>query len=89
MTKSQAIALVEQMDSILPINEALQKLKELIDSGDFQALKLWFAYRIGQPQQYIDHTTKGQTIRPELSVLTKDAVKEINKLYEGSDSINA
>jgi hypothetical protein len=62
LSKSEAVALVEQMDSIMSIGEVLTKLKELADGGDFQALRLWMAYRLGQPKQSIDHTTDGEKI---------------------------
>ena len=35
----------------------------------------------GRAKQSIDHTTAGEAIKPTFNVLSSEAVKEINKLY--------
>jgi hypothetical protein len=89
LSKSQAIALVDQMDSIMTISEVLLKLKELADAGDFQALRLLMAYRLGQPKQSIDHTTQGEKIidnEIDYSKLSDAALREISAARRGGSS---
>ena len=72
------------MDAIIAPESVWRKLSELVKNGDQQAIKLWLAYRFGQPKQSIDHTTQGEKInQPQITVLSKDSVSELNKLYEG------
>lgn len=65
------------MDAMAAPVEVWDKLAERVRIGDTQALKLWLAYRYGQPKQSVDHTTKGDKIEGERVVFSFK--KEKNK----------
>lgn len=48
------------------------------DSDRLTAAKLLLAYHFGQPNQKVDHTTKGEAIqdRPIIQVVTPENIKE-------------
>ena len=60
--KADEIKIIEQMDAVLAPAKVWQKLADLVESGDQQAVKTWLSYRFGQPKQSIDHTTDGDKI---------------------------
>jgi hypothetical protein len=41
-------------------DKAFQMLKEGIEAGDFQFLKLWFGYRFGLPKQQTELTLNSE-----------------------------
>jgi len=50
--KIEEIKLIEKLSPMDDI--ALDKLKMLLEAGDFNALKLFFEYRFGKAKQHID-----------------------------------
>jgi hypothetical protein len=48
---TQAIA--EALDTGIDLDSAILKLKELIDEGNLNAIKLYFAYRFGKPREMV------------------------------------
>lgn len=52
---------LELIERLMPLDElAFTKLGELLQKGDQQALKLFMAYRFGQPRQTIDANLTGE-----------------------------
>lgn len=52
---------LELIERLKPLDElAFTKLGELLQKGDQQALKLFMAYRFGQPRQTIDANLTGE-----------------------------
>ena len=52
---------LELIERLRPLDDiAFQKLSELIQKGDIQALKLFMSYRYGQPRQTIDANLTGE-----------------------------
>lgn len=69
---------LELIERLRPLDDlAFQKLGELLQKGDQQALKLFMAYRYGQPRQTIDANIAG-----ELSVVWNET-----KNYEKKESL--
>lgn len=66
-SKAAEIALAEKMDLIAPVDSVLEKLWNVANAGDIQALKLWLSYRLGNPANKVDVTSNGATL-PTLSV---------------------
>ena len=51
---------IELIERLKPFDDvALNLLKELLHSGDAAALKLFMAYRFGQPRQTVDANITG------------------------------
>lgn len=48
--------LIQQLDNIIDPTRVINKLYELIEAGDSQALKLYMQYRFGIPKQQIEHS---------------------------------
>jgi hypothetical protein len=59
--KSEEKALLERLHPMA--DSAFRQLETAIKSGEQWAVKLWFEYSYGKPQQFVDHTTRGKTIR--------------------------
>ena len=75
--KIDELALIERLDNIIDSNEAIEKLKELIQDNNFPALKLYIEYRFGKPKETIENIN--HNFNQELTV---DNVKKINNILE-------
>lgn len=53
--KADEVALIERLSPMEDI--ALTKLKEGLESGDYQFVKLYMEYRFGKPKEKIEHST--------------------------------
>jgi len=60
--KADEIKLIEKLDQLIDKDSVVKKLNELIEDGNFNALKLYFEYRYGKPKESIDITTGGQSL---------------------------
>ena len=60
--KADEIKLIEKLDQLIDKDSVIKKLNELIEDGNFNALKLYFEYRYGKPKESIDITTAGQSL---------------------------
>jgi hypothetical protein len=60
--KADEIKLIEKLDQLIDKDSVVKKLNELIEDGNFNALKLYFEYRYGKPKESIDITTAGQSL---------------------------
>lgn len=60
--KADEIKLIEKLDQLIDKDSVIKKLNELIEDGNFNALKLYFEYRYGKPKESIDITTGGQSL---------------------------
>ena len=61
-TKADEIKLIEKLDQLIDKDSVIKKLNELIEDGNFNALKLYFEYRYRKPKESIDITTGGQSL---------------------------
>ena len=52
--KADEITMIQLMDATKAPAKVWQKLAELVDKGDSQAVKTWLGYRYGQPKQSIE-----------------------------------
>tara|TARA_R110002012_G_scaffold130030_2_gene282477 strand:- start:383 stop:673 length:291 start_codon:yes stop_codon:yes gene_type:complete len=76
--KADEIKLIERLDRIINEDEAIEKLKELIQEGNFNALKLYMEYRFGKPKETIENINKNY----DAGKLTKEEIELINKALE-------
>lgn len=65
--KADEIKIAETMDNILSSDVVVEKLSKLVKEGNLKAIELWLAYRVGKPQQNVDHTTNGNDVYPPIS----------------------
>lgn len=57
--KADEIKTIESMDRAMIPDEAWEALAKKVKEGDVPAIKLWLAYRFGQPKKTIDHQNNG------------------------------
>ena len=50
-SKSEELQLIEKLNAHIDSDEAIIKLKEMIDDGDFKALQLYMNYMYGKPRE--------------------------------------
>jgi hypothetical protein len=58
-SKSEELQLIEKLNAHIDSDEAIIKLKEKIDEGDFKALQLYMNYMYGKPRETKDLTVTG------------------------------
>jgi len=58
-SKSEELQLIEKLNAHIDSDEAIIKLKEMIDEGDFKALQLYMNYMYGKPRETKDVTVTG------------------------------
>jgi hypothetical protein len=64
--KADEIQLIERLS---PMDDlALEMLRFKIESGDMQAIKLFFDYRFGKPKESVDHTTNGESLQAVINI---------------------
>lgn len=58
-SKSEELQLIEKLNAHIDSDEAIIKLKEMIDDGDFKALQLYMNYMYGKPKETKDVNVTG------------------------------
>ena len=58
-TKGELLRVRELLDESIEPDLVTQKLRELIENGDYRAIDLYMKYRVGTPTQSIDLNTTG------------------------------
>jgi hypothetical protein len=58
-SKSEELQLIEKLNAHIDSDEAIIKLKEMIDNGDFKALQLYMNYMYGKPRETKDVNLTG------------------------------
>ena len=53
-SKSEEMQLVEMLNKHIDKDEAIQKLKAMINNGDFKAIQLYMNYLYGKPKETKD-----------------------------------
>lgn len=53
--KADELKFLERLDNVIDKDDAIEKLKEFIIEGNFNALKLYLEYRFGKPKETIDN----------------------------------
>jgi len=59
-SKSEELQLIERLSKHIDKDEAILKLKELMDHGDFKAIQLYMAYMYGKPKETKDITINSE-----------------------------
>tara|TARA_B100000768_G_scaffold115010_1_gene106454 strand:+ start:657 stop:956 length:300 start_codon:yes stop_codon:yes gene_type:complete len=54
--KAQEQDLIESLDNIIDLKQAIEVLKELVYGGDLRAMQLFLNYRFGKPKETVDIT---------------------------------
>jgi len=78
---AMAAVLAEEKDGMTALDAVLKALRAKATKGDVRAAQELLDRAFGRAKQSIDHTTAGEAIKPTFNVLSSEAVKEINKLY--------
>ena len=52
--------LISKLDNIIDSDEAILRLKELINEGSFRALQLYMHYRFGSPKKQIEISSQNE-----------------------------
>jgi len=60
--KADELKLIERLDNIIDGDNAINKLNDLIEDGNFNAIKLYLEYRYGKPKESLDVTSDGETL---------------------------
>ena len=84
--KSNEQELISKLDNIITVDAAVQKLAQLIDEGNFNALKLYMHYRYGQPQKRIEISTQDKEI-PLFNIVYK-STEQIEADHQKQLNIN-
>jgi hypothetical protein len=64
--KAEEVQIIEKMDAALAPSEAWEALANRVAKGDVQAIKLWLAYRYGQPKQDVKLSGDGSVVNIQL-----------------------
>lgn len=59
-SKGEVLQIKNLLDEHIDEKWVMEKLHELIDSGDYRALELYLKYRIGTPVQSVQHDVRGK-----------------------------
>tara|TARA_B100000768_G_C11240577_1_gene359331 strand:+ start:714 stop:953 length:240 start_codon:yes stop_codon:yes gene_type:complete len=59
-SKAEEMLLIERLNKHINQDEAILKLKALVDEGDFKALQLYMAYMYGKPKETKDITINAE-----------------------------
>tara|TARA_B100000768_G_scaffold177560_1_gene191926 strand:+ start:613 stop:861 length:249 start_codon:yes stop_codon:yes gene_type:complete len=59
-SKADEMLLIERLSQHIDKDEAILKLKELMDAGDFKAIQLYMAYMYGKPKETKDITISSE-----------------------------
>ena len=54
--KAQEQDLIDSLDNIIDLKQAIEVLKELVYGGDLRAMQLFLNYRFGKPKETVDIT---------------------------------
>lgn len=76
--KIEELKLIERLDNVIDSETALSKLKDLIDDGNYNAIKLYIEYRFGKPKEVVENINHNFN-----QELTDDEAKRINDVLEG------
>ncbi len=76
--KADELRLIEKLDNIINQDDVIEKLKDLIKDGNFNALKLYMEYRFGKPKEVIENINRNF----EAGKLSEEEVKMLNKALE-------
>jgi len=69
--KIDELKLIEKLDNIITSDDVLNKLKDLIQDNNYNAIKLYFEYRFGKPVDKIDVNTNVEDNEPPEIVFVK------------------
>lgn len=76
--KSTELQLISKLDNIINSDDAIRKMKELINEGNFPALKLYMEYRFGKPKEVIENINRNF----DAGKLTEEEVKMLKTTIE-------
>lgn len=72
--KADELKFISKLDNIIDSDDAIKKLKQLIQDDNFNALKLYLEYRFGKPKEVIEninHNFKGELTEQEAEIIKK------------------
>jgi hypothetical protein len=87
LREAMAKVLAEEKDGMTALEAILKALRAKATKGDVRAAQELIDRGFGKAQQFIDHTTKGEKIKPIFQVIDRQDIESLNKLH-GTDSTN-
>lgn len=72
--KADELKFISKLDNIIDSDDAIKKLKQLIQDDNFNALKLYLEYRFGKPKEVIEninHNFNGELTEQEAEIIKK------------------
>ena len=55
-SKDDELKIIERLDNVIEKDNVIESLRNLIEDGNFNAIKLYFEYRFGKPKETIETT---------------------------------
>ena len=55
-SKDDELKIIERLDNVIEKDSVIESLRNLIEDGNFNAIKLYFEYRFGKPKETIETT---------------------------------
>jgi hypothetical protein len=82
LREAMAKVLAEEKDGMTALEAILKALRAKATKGDVRAAQELIDRGFGKAQQFIDHTTKGEKIKPIFQVIDRQDIESLNKLHE-------
>ena len=79
--KIEELKFIEKLDNIIDSDEAIKKLKQLIEDDNFNALKLYIEYRYGKPKEVVENINYNVDDEELTDELIKQKLKQIKDNY--------
>lgn len=79
--KADELKFLERLDNIIDSDEAINKLKQLIQDDNFPALKLYLEYRFGKPKETVENINYNVEDEELTNELIKEKLKSIKSEY--------
>ena len=80
--KIEELKFIEKLDNIIDSDEAIKKLKQLIEDDNFNALKLYIEYRYGKPKEVVENINYNVDDEELTDELIKQKLKQIKDNYQ-------
>lgn len=79
--KADELKFIQKLDNIIDSDEAIKKLKSLIEADNFPALKLYIEYRYGKPKETVENINYNVEDEDLTDELIKQKIKQIKDNY--------
>ena len=77
--KAVEIELIERIDNLIDKDQAIERLRDLVFEGNFNAIKLYLEYRFGKPKETVHNINENFN-----TDLNAERIKKINEVLENA-----